>query len=190
MSKNRSAYFPDISNAEFDRQHIWHPYSSMTQPTPVWEVVDARGVRIRLKDGPELIDGMASWWSVIHGYNHSRLNQAIHEQLDHMAHVMFGGLTHEPAIELCRRLVTLTPEGLDKVFLADSGSVAVEVAIKMAIQYQQSRGKPDRHRLIALERGYHGDTMGAMSVCDPNRGMHHLFAGLLPQQVFAPAPQA
>jgi adenosylmethionine-8-amino-7-oxononanoate aminotransferase len=181
---------PALSDTEFDHQHLWHPYSSMTTPAPVWQVASASGVRLRLSDGRELIDGMASWWCAVHGYNHPRLNQAATEQLENMSHVMFGGLTHGPAIELGRRLVALTPAGLDKVFLADSGSVAVEVAMKMAIQYQQARGKPAKQRLLALERGYHGDTMGAMSVCDPRRGMHHLFAGVLTAQHFVPEPQA
>ncbi len=183
------AELANMDTLAFDRQHIWHPYSSMTDPAPVWEVVSAKGVRLHMKDGRELIDGMASWWCAVHGYNHPRLNQAAREQLDDMSHVMFGGLTHEPAVELAKRLVALTPAGLDKVFLADSGSVSVEVAIKMAVQYQQARGKPEKFRLLALERGYHGDTMGAMSVCDPQRGMHHLFAGMLPKQHFAAVPQ-
>lgn len=179
-----------LGHADFDRHHMWHPYSSMIDPAPVWEVKSARGVRLQLADGRELIDGMASWWCAVHGYNHPLLNQAARDQLEDMAHVMFGGLTHAPAIELGKRLVAITPEGLDKVFLADSGSVAVEVAIKMAIQYQHARGKAHKHRLLALEFGYHGDTMGAMSLCDPRRGMHHLFAGILPQQFFVAAPQA
>lgn len=176
---------PDL---DYDREHVWHPYSSMTEPGRIWPVVSASGVRLKLQDGRELIDGMSSWWCAIHGYNHPTLNAALVEQAERMSHVMFGGLTHGPAIELARRLVALTPDGLDKVFIADSGSVSVEVAIKMAIQYQQAKGETGRTRLLALERGYHGDTLGAMSVCDPRRGMHHLFSGILPQQFFVPEP--
>lgn len=174
---------------DYDREHIWHPYSSMTQPTQVYAVSSASGVRLQLSDGRELIDGMASWWSVIHGYNHPRLNRAAKNQIDCMAHVMFGGLTHQPAVELARRLVEITPEGLEKVFFADSGSVSVEVAIKMALQYQQARGAAHKQRIISLRRGYHGDTFAAMSVCDPVTGMHQLFSGALTQQIFVPTPQ-
>jgi len=177
---------PDLN---YDREHVWHPYSSMTDPGNVWPVVSASGVRLKLEDGRELIDGMSSWWCAVHGYNHPVLNAALTEQAARMSHVMFGGLTHGPAIELARRLVAITPDGLDKVFIADSGSVSVEVAIKMAIQYQQAKGETTRTRLLALERGYHGDTLGAMSLCDPTRGMHHLFSGILPEQHFIPAPQ-
>lgn len=172
----------------FDRDHVWHPYAALPAAQPPLLVASAEGVRLRLGDGRELIDGMASWWCAIHGYRHPRLDVAVREQLGRMAHVMFGGLTHAPAIELARRLVALAPDGLEHVFLADSGSVGVEVAIKLALQWQRARGRPERHRLLALRGGYHGDTTGAMSVCDPVGGMHHLFAGTLPQQLFAPRP--
>ncbi len=172
----------------FDRDHVWHPYAALPGASAPLLVESAEGVRLRLADGREPIDGMASWWCAIHGYRHPRLDAAVREQLGRMAHVMFGGLTHAPAIELARRLVELTPDGLEYVFFADSGSVSVEVAIKMALQYQRSRGRPEKQRLLALRGGYHGDTFGAMAVCDPVGGMHHLFAGTLPQQVFAPRP--
>jgi adenosylmethionine-8-amino-7-oxononanoate aminotransferase len=171
-----------------DRAHVWHPYASLPPAQAPLLVESAQGVRLRLADGREPIDGMASWWCAIHGYRHPRLDAALAGQLQRMAHVMLGGLTHAPAIELARRLVALVPAGLEHVFFADSGSVGVEVAIKMALQYQRSCGRPRKHRLLALRGGYHGDTLGAMSVCDPIGGMHHLFAATLPQQLFAPRP--
>lgn len=175
---------------QFDREHIWHPYSSFDNPPPVFPVVAANGVRLQLADGRELVDGMASWWSAIHGYNHPALNQAATDQLGKMAHVMFGGLTHPQAVQLCQKLVALSPAGLERVFLSDSGSVAVEVAIKMALQYWASRGQARKHRLMALRSGYHGDTMGAMATCDPITGMHHLFSDVLPEHCFVNAPSA
>ena len=174
---------------DWERAHVWHPYAPAVGAPPTFAVASAEGVRLRLEDGRELIDGMASWWCAIHGYNHPRLNAAAREQLERMAHVMFGGLTHRPAAALARRLVALTPEPLQHVFLCDSGSVSVEVALKMALQYWQARGEPRRHRLLTVRGGYHGDTFGAMSVCDPVNGMHQLFSGVLPRHLFAPAPR-
>lgn len=171
-----------------DRAHLWHPYASLDTEAPLYPVVSAEGCEVTLADGRKLVDGMASWWSAIHGYNRPELNQAVSAQLARMAHVMFGGFTHEPAVRLAETLVALTPPGLQRVFFSDSGSVSVEVAIKMALQYQLSRGAANKTRLLSLRRGYHGDTLGAMSLCDPETGMHHLFQSLLPRQFFIEAP--
>ncbi len=173
----------------FDRRHIWHPYASMTDPLTVYPVVRAAGVELELADGRRLIDGMSSWWCTIHGYNNLRLNQAVRDQLDDMAHVMFGGITHRPAVELAAKLLKIVPSGLEHVFFADSGSVSVEVAIKMALQYWQATGSKSKTKLLTVRGGYHGDTMAAMSVCDPVTGMHHLFSDILPKQLFAQRPE-
>ena len=178
----------DLDNLTFDAKHIWHPYSSAKQPGQIHEVISAKGVYLTLNDGRKVIDGMSSWWSAIHGYNHPELNQAAKQQIDNMAHVMFGGLTHPPAIELARKLIDITAAPLQYVFFADSGSVAVEVAIKMAIQYWFSQGKTQKQKILTLRNGYHGDTFGAMSVSDPENGMHSMFEQVLTKQVFAPAP--
>jgi adenosylmethionine-8-amino-7-oxononanoate aminotransferase len=177
------------ADIEFDQRHIWHPYTSMTKPLPAYAVESASGVMLQLADGRQVVDGMSSWWAAIHGYNHPQLNQAAIEQIGKMSHVMFGGITHPSAIALSRRLVEMTPAGLECVFLADSGSVAVEVALKMAMQYWQARGEK-RQTLLTLRNGYHGDTFGAMSVCDPQNSMHSLYQGYLPQHLFADAPQS
>ncbi|MGO9762354.1 MAG: adenosylmethionine--8-amino-7-oxononanoate transaminase [Solirubrobacteraceae bacterium] len=171
-----------------DAERVWHPYGALPAALPSLPVVSAEGVRLRLADGRKLIDGMASWWCAIHGYRHPALDLAVSEQLGRMAHVMFGGLTHEPAVLLAERLIELAPDGLERVFFADSGSVAVEVAIKLCLQYQRARGRGARTRLLTIKGGYHGDTTGAMAVCDPVTGMHSLFAGALPQHVFAARP--
>ncbi|HEV7626865.1 MAG TPA: adenosylmethionine--8-amino-7-oxononanoate transaminase, partial [Streptomyces sp.] len=177
-----------------DRRHVWHPYGPMPGRAQPLIVESAAGVRLRLAQEVcgrrELIDGMSSWWSAVHGYNHPVLNEAAHAQLEKMSHVMFGGLTHEPAVRLTKRLVDITPAGLDHVFLADSGSVSVEVAVKMCLQYWRSRGRGSKQRLLTWRGGYHGDTWQPMSVCDPEGGMHELWSGVLPRQIFADAPPA
>lgn len=172
-----------------DQQHVWHPYSAINAGLPVVPIESAKGVRLKLTNGQELIDGMASWWCMIHGYNHPVMNQALKNQIDKMSHVMFGGLTHQPAIELATKLVELTSDPLQTVFFADSGSVSVEVAMKMAIQYWHSCQQPLKKRFLTIRHGYHGDTFGAMSICDPVTGMHGLFSTILPQQFFADAPR-
>jgi adenosylmethionine-8-amino-7-oxononanoate aminotransferase len=172
-----------------DRAHVWHPYASVTTESPLYEVVSARGCTITLADGRDLVDGMSSWWAAIHGYRHPDLDAAAHAQVDRFAHVMFGGLTHRPAVELAELLVDITPPGLTKVFFADSGSVAVEVALKMALQYWHGRGQPERNLLLTVRGGYHGDTAGAMSVCDPVTGMHNLFKDYVKQQLFVSRPR-
>jgi len=183
MSKTQNSLLDD------DRDHIWHPYSSTNSDVPVFAVRSASGVYLTLEDGRQLIDGMSSWWCAIHGYNVPELNSAIKHQLDDMAHVMFGGLTHAPAVRLCNRLVEITPEKLETVFLADSGSVSVEIAMKMAIQYWQAKQQPEKQKFISLKNGYHGDTLGAMSVCDPVTGMHTLFSEVLAKNYFVPSPE-
>ena len=175
-------------NNKIDQNHIWHPYSAMNSDLPVYEVASADGVRLKLKDGRELIDGMSSWWCMIHGYNHPQMNEALEKQIKKMSHVMFGGLTHEPAIELAKKLIEITPSPLQKVFYSDSGSVAVEVAMKMAIQYWHAKKKPEKQRFISLRSAYHGDTFAAMSVSDPDTGMHSLFKETIPHQIFIQRP--
>jgi adenosylmethionine---8-amino-7-oxononanoate aminotransferase len=184
----------DRVTLDLDRRHVWHPYASMTRPAQTRLVRSASGVRLRIRDHDgrevEAVDAMSSWWCAVHGYRHRDLDAAAHAQIDRMSHVMFGGLTHDPAVRLVERLVATTPPGLQHVFLADSGSVSVEVAIKMCLQYQRGLGRPERRRLLTVRGGYHGDTFAAMSVCDPVNGMHAMFASTLAEQVFAPRPPA
>ncbi|MBU0911890.1 MAG: adenosylmethionine--8-amino-7-oxononanoate transaminase [Gammaproteobacteria bacterium] len=177
-------------NLEFDRQHIWHPYTSLSKPLPVYPVVSAHGCELMLDDGRTLVDGTSSWWAAIHGYNHPQLNQALVTQSQKMSHVMFGGITHQPAVDLAMLLLDMVPKGLTKVFFADSGSISVEVAIKMALQYWLGLNRPEKSRLLTIQKGYHGDTFAAMSVCDPVDGMHSMFKDQIIPQLFAPAPQS
>ena len=172
----------------FDQAHIWHPYAKIPNEVSTHVVKSAEGVYLNLESDKRIVDGMSSWWSAIHGYNHPTLNQAITTQLGKMSHVMFGGLTHDPAIALAKTLVEITPENLTKVFFTDSGSVAVEAALKMALQYWHNKGQPDKQKFVTIRGGYHGDTFGAMSVCDPDNGMHHLFSSVLPKHYFVKSP--
>jgi adenosylmethionine-8-amino-7-oxononanoate aminotransferase len=179
-----------MSWQQWDRDHVWHPYATAINPAPMVPVVAASGVHLTLDDGRQLLDGMSSWWSAMHGYNHPDMNAAVLAQLQKMAHVMFGGITHPQAAQLCKTLSDLLPEPLNRVFLSDSGSVSVEVALKMALQYWHSRGEGGKNRMLTVRNGYHGDTFAAMSVCDPVTGMHHLFSETLTKQFFAPAPRS
>ncbi len=172
----------------FDQAHIWHPYAKIPNEVSTHVVKSAEGVYLNLENDKRVVDGMSSWWSAIHGYNHPTLNQAITTQLGKMSHVMFGGLTHDPAIALAKTLIEITPENLTKVFFTDSGSVAVEAALKMALQYWHNKGQSDKHKFVTIRGGYHGDTFGAMSVCDPDNGMHHLFSSVLPKHYFVKSP--
>ena len=171
-----------------EENHIWHPYANIPNKVPTYHVESAEGVYLNFKNGARVIDGMSSWWCMIHGYNNPYINDVIKFQIDQVSHVMFGGLTHQPAIDLCEKLINLTPKGLDKVFFADSGSVSVEVSLKMAIQYWQNKGHKEKSYFLTPRGGYHGDTFGAMSVCDPNKGMHHLFSEVLPKHYFVMQP--
>lgn len=178
----------DLTQLEFDQQHLWHPYTNVTQPGPTFVVKESQGVHLSLDDGCQLIDAMSSWWCMMHGHRNPRVTRAMHNQLDRLPHVMFGGLTHDPAINLGRKLLEITPESLTRIFYCDSGSVSVEVAMKMAVQYQHAMGFEGRSQFATVRSGYHGDTWKAMSVCDPDTGMHHLFQGALSVQHFVNRP--
>ena len=180
---------PWNSLLSFDQQHLWHPYAKTPNPNPAIGVSKTDGSVITLADGRDVIDGMSSWWATIHGYNHPIIKQAMHKQIEIMPHIMFGGLTHQPAIELAKRLIELTPPGLVKVFFSDSGSVAMEVAIKMALQFWISKNTPEKNRLLTVKNGYHGDTFATMAICDPDNGMHNIFSNNLTPHFFAPAPE-
>lgn len=175
---------------EFDKKHIWHPYTSLLKPLPCYQVSSANGVYIKLDDGRDLIDGMSSWWCAIHGYNNKELNEAVVSQVLKMSHIMFGGITHDPALNLCKHLIEMTHEDLECIFLCDSGSVSVEVALKQAIQYWDSKGESNRKIFLTIKNGYHGDTFGAMSVCDPVTSMHKMYTGYVPKNLFADSPKS
>lgn len=179
----------NLLDFDFDSAHIWHPYTSMTHSLPVFGVHSAKGCELELIDGRKLIDGTSSWWACVHGYAHPDILSAMEKQLHQLSHVMFGGITHEPAIALCKKLIAMTCEPLTKVFLCDSGSIAVEVAIKMALQYWQGQEQPQKQRILTVKKGYHGDTFAAMSVCDPEGGMHTMFGDAVTKQCFVDAPQ-